>query len=80
MIECDQAIIHSGHKTRSGSTEAGKEHTSEHGKEEEWSVANRIAQDLRKQPQMWINVHEEKLIVPIGVWTDGKLFSVITID
>ncbi|KAG9098735.1 hypothetical protein FS749_003117 [Ceratobasidium sp. UAMH 11750] len=35
-----------------------------------WSIATRIASDLRNSPSMWTNVQEKRLVIPIGVWTD----------
>lgn len=39
-----------------------------------WAIATRIAKDLRSSPSMWTNVHEQKIMAPIGVWTDGLFF------
>ncbi|QRV89990.1 methyltransferase domain protein [Ceratobasidium sp. AG-Ba] len=42
------------------------------GSKSSWSIATRIGSDLHNSPSMWADVHEKKVIIPIGVWTENE--------
>ncbi|KAG8700590.1 hypothetical protein FRC09_005872 [Ceratobasidium sp. 395] len=64
MIEKNEAISKIGH------IKASRPSTTTASPKGSWSIATGIASDLRSSPSMWTNVHEKRLAVPIGVWTD----------
>ncbi|KAG8737422.1 hypothetical protein FRC10_008201, partial [Ceratobasidium sp. 414] len=67
MTESTKAISSIGH------IEATRSPAATSSSKSSWSIATRIASDLRNSPSMWTNVREKKLIIPIGVWTDDTL-------
>ncbi|KAG9104646.1 hypothetical protein FRC06_000410 [Ceratobasidium sp. 370] len=81
MTESTKAISSIGHieATRSPATTPDSKGS--------WSIATRIASDLRDSPSMWTNIQEKRLVIPIGVWTDdtagqkaGKLLQYCAIE
>ncbi|KAG8750276.1 hypothetical protein FRC12_012958 [Ceratobasidium sp. 428] len=81
MTESIKAISSIGHIEASRAPAAP---TSSKGS---WSIATRIATDLRNSPSMWTNINEKRLVIPIGVWTDdvagqnaGKLLQHCTTE
>ncbi|KAG8755401.1 hypothetical protein FRC12_010892 [Ceratobasidium sp. 428] len=40
--------------------------------ENAWGMATKITAHLRDSPEMWTNVQEKKLGIPIGVWADDE--------
>ncbi|KAG9115470.1 hypothetical protein FRC07_007545 [Ceratobasidium sp. 392] len=41
--------------------------------ENAWGMATKITAHLRGSPDMWTNVQEKKLAIPIGVWADDEV-------
>ncbi|CAE6409083.1 unnamed protein product [Rhizoctonia solani] len=70
MDETDRAIIRCGHKSETN--EAATQQRKGSG-DQDWSMGNRIASDLRDAPWMWTSIHETIVIVPIGVWTQDEI-------
>lgn len=71
MIESGKVMVSVGHVESARAVSQSKPDSESRS----WSIATRIANDLRGSPSMWANVHEQKLVVPIGVWTDGRCLS-----
>lgn len=67
MIESTEAMSKLGHIQATRTPLQSKSDS----ESQSWSIATRIANDLHGSPSMWTNVHEKKLVVPVGVWSDG---------
>ncbi|KAG9115469.1 hypothetical protein FRC07_007544 [Ceratobasidium sp. 392] len=67
MTESTKAISSIGH------IEGSRSPVTKTSSKGSWSIATRIAADLQNSPSMWTNVHEKRLVIPIGVWAEDTV-------
>ncbi|CUA68564.1 hypothetical protein RSOLAG22IIIB_03603 [Rhizoctonia solani] len=70
LDEIDQAVARGGHVHKK---DENKPLLDRDGRPAYWSIASRIAPEIRSTPLMWAQVHEKKIGVPIGVWANDEI-------